>query len=171
MNSQFVRELYEKYNDELAIFIKSILYSHNPHDVADCLQNLYLTVLEAEELDNHENIRGWLFITAKNFAHRINTVYLEEKNKKVELTERMRTTKGVEDSIIEKLEYIRMTDDGYAEKAIETLTFNEETLYRLKYKQKLNVKELSEKLGIKENTVYVRDFRLRAKIEKFLNDL
>lgn len=171
MNRQFILGLYNNYHNELEKFIISSLLSHSPQDTADCLQNVYLTAMNADDLESHENIRGWLFLTSRNFVNRLNTSYLFDVSYRNEISEKTKVSEGFEDSIIEDFEYIRMTSEKLYEKITNSLTCNEQLLYNLKYKLNYSTQELCESLGITESSVYVRNKRLKDKIKKILNSM
>jgi len=83
IKNNFLNILYLENRTALALFINSLIYSNNRNDVEDCLQEVFLIVIrksKTDDIENHPNIKGWLFTIAKNVANKFNSVYMKIKS-------------------------------------------------------------------------------------------
>ncbi len=141
-------------------------YIGNKDDVLDVTQNVFLTFLEkAEQLDN-KNIRSWLYSTALNKIKEYR--YYEKRRSKIyTIDEIYASTEEIPETVLD-LEIIDNPDliEYTKIKLLSKLTPEERRLLMDIYEKRMKFSEIGKEIGISENAVIMRNFRLRKKIEK-----
>jgi RNA polymerase sigma factor (sigma-70 family) len=118
-------------------------------------------------IENHPNIKGWLFAIAKNVARKFNAAYMKAKGQSadidIELSEDDFTEQLLEDIIYDETNQEKLLDDMRSE-----LTVNEREIFELRLK-KLSNKEIAEVLNKSESTVKSTYSRLKPKLKKIID--
>jgi len=171
--NRFLNLLYSENRTTLALFISSRIYSKNSNDVEDCLQEVFLIVIrksKTEDIESHPNIKGWLFMIAKNVANKFNTAYMKRKsassnspNSELLINEEDFTEQILEDIIYNETNQEKLLNDMKNE-----LTKNEREIFELRL-QKLSNKEIAEVLNKSESTVKSTYSRLKPKLKNIIN--
>jgi len=171
-NGIYYEELYSKYEDTVYSTIKGMLYSKVGDDISSCVQDTFLIAWEnIDKLRKHENVAGWLVVTAKNVARKFNKKYLEEQkwiDSSIEIKNIVQEsdfTQEIEDEMVYK-QYI---DSKIAERFATTLSEGERRFYDLVV-QKLSNEEIGKTLGIETHAALVRKSRMIKKFKKFLRE-
>jgi len=169
-NEIYYEELYSKYEDTVYSAIKGMLYSKMGDDISSCVQDTFLIAWKnMDKLRKHENVAGWLVVTAKNVARKFNKKYLEEQKRidnSIEMDNIVQENDFTQE-IADEMVYQEYLDSGMVEKFMNDLTEDERKLYDLKRNQKLKNGEIAKILGITPNAVILRYKRL---VEKFKKD-
>ena len=168
-NKAFLSKLYSENRKNILRFINSQIYSKNIDDVEDCVQEVFLVAVrksQSVDIENHPNIKGWLFLIAKNIVSRFNRAYIKANHAMDAesdinlLVEEDFTNQMIEDIIYEAVDKEKLMND-----LTENLSENDKILFMMKRKGKSN-KEISVIFNISENAVASRYKRLRQKLKK-----
>jgi RNA polymerase sigma-70 factor (ECF subfamily) len=172
--NDFLRDLYLNHQKNVAVFIKSMIYSKRIHDVEDCVQEVFLAAIKSPELEKHPNIEGWFYNTATNIALKFNDKLELMKKTPLIIDDDEVVFEAIIDDfseqLIEDIEYERLMSEGIIDKIMEELSEREKYFYFLRFKEKHGNKKISEITGKKEVAVRVRLMRLKDKIKKILKN-
>lgn len=166
----FIKKIYEENYKFIASIIKSQLYSKNPHDISDCVQDVFKAALRKEDIQEHEKIKAWLCETAKNIVKQYNKKFLNAKNLGREIEDNDIITGDFSNQVIENDLFDGAIEKGVIEEAIKSLSYFERDFYNLRYKKKLSYKEISLITGKTENALNAKNTRIKQKIKMFLKD-
>jgi RNA polymerase sigma factor (sigma-70 family) len=170
----FLNSLVANHNDRIAILIKAMINSVRPQDVEDCVQEVYLAAIKNKNLENHPNIERWINITVRNIAWCFN-----KKQKSLRKILYIIDDDGVNFEVVckdfanqvdEDIFFKDLTEQGTAEKILDSLTKIEYDFYKLKYnsRKKLSTKQIAEIMEKTEGAIRIFDMRLREKIKKIV---
>ena len=131
-------------------------------------QNVFLCLIEKWEKISKENIGGWLFgVTRMKYREYVRAVLKDKKN----LTFPVDTE---EDGLSDPLDNVPVFDDYFTpddgaieeakERILGELTGEERTLFDRRFKEKMSYEDISRELGVSENSVRMKLFRLRKKV-------
>jgi len=169
--TEFLSNLFVENKDNLSIFIKSQLHSNRYTDVEDCVQETFLIAVKKitdSIVENHPNVKGWLFSIAKNITKQFNSDYMRTEyniNTEVDMSLLVAEDRDFTYQLIEDIVYNDIDVERIKEHLIEKLTENERDLYMLKSNGKSN-REISVIFNISENAVSSRYKRIRQKLRK-----
>jgi len=166
----FINKIYEENLRFIASIVRSLLYSKCPHDLSDCVQDVFNAAFKNQNIQEHENIKGWLCDTAKNFTKQYNARYLKEKNKAIIIEKSDTVVEDFTKQVIEDGMFNKAVEKGVINEALESLSFSERDFYDLRYKNKLSYKEISEIMGKTESALNTKNTRIKKKIEKFIKN-
>ena len=164
----FIKMIYEENRGFIASIIRSQLYSKCPHDVSDCVQDVFNAAFKNQNIQTHGNVKGWLCDTAKNFVKQYNARYLKVNNKKREIEDCDIIVEDFSEQVIEDNLFKEAVEKGVIDKAVESLSFSERDFYDLRYIKKLSYKEISAIMGKSESALNAKNTRLKRKIHDFL---
>ena len=168
-DDKFFDVIYTEYYDQVYIKIKRMLYSEVDDDITSCVQDTFkIAWIKRGLLKNHENIGGWLIVTASRVANNFNKNYKIRQNlmnDSIEMEDIADETDFADD-IVETVKFEEYLKSNMAEKFINQLSEIERLLYELKHKQKLSNEEIGEISGISANAVASRNKRLIQKFKK-----
>ncbi len=156
----------EYYND---VHSYCLSYAHCTESEADDItQEVFLTFQEKVDKLQDNNIRAWLFKTAKNKARE----YFREHGKAQKLVPLTPDETPTDDMFIYIDHYFENVDyvsDEYIEKCkeliLKSLSKKEIELYTKVFVEKKKYKQVAEEMNISEKNVAVRVSRLRQKIK------
>lgn len=170
MKQKFIDKLYKEMYAYLHCLVSRWIYPSNPSDIDDIIHDVFLLVMKKEDLENHENIKGWLVNTAKNLSRQ----FIEKRNQELKKTvlsiDDINDNYSVEDQVIEDIEYNKMISQNLRGKIFDKLNDNEKQFYDMKYIKKLSYDKICRLLGISIGTARARNSRLVAKIKKLIKD-
>ena len=176
--NDFLNILYSQNRTGLALFINSVIYSKNRNDIEDCLQEVFLIVIRKSKadginsLENHPNIKGWLFAIAKNVTHKFNSAYMKTSKTELDNSVNAELLTGEEDFTEQLLEDI-IFDEINKEQLIgnlkSELTKSEREIFELRMK-KFNNREIADMLNKSESTVKSTYSRLKPKLIRVINE-
>ena len=167
--NHFLNTLYLENRTSLVLFINSLIYSKNCNDAEDCLQEVFLIVIrksKTDDIENHPNIKGWLFSIAKNVVSRFNVAYMKARasaSDSAELSEEDFSEQLTEDIIYNETNQEKLLSDMRNE-----LSKSEREIFELRLK-KLSNKEIAEILNKSESTVKSTFSRLKPKLRKIID--
>ena len=163
-NTSEINNLYNKYNlDIRAIVAKILYYSNQEYDIDDCVNDVYLRLIE--NLQKYNETRGSMaaFVviiarsTALNYCkgniHKPNELIGDEK------IDVLSDPINVEDEIEFKI---------LIENITKKLKREERILFTMRYIYYFTPEEIAKEFNINLGTVYKRITRLKNKIKKFL---
>ena len=130
----------------------------------DSLQNAFLLyykkLLAGEKISN---VKAFLYCTCDNMCRQADTKFLREAKRSVDLENITDVPAKETDSLAAELDY-----DEIKAELLQTLTSDEQELFRLKYEQGKTLVEIGELLGVTPNAVALRTSRLRKKIKSLV---
>jgi len=159
-DKEFFEEIYEKYHDRIYLEIWKILYSKITDDITSCLDDtFYKAWVNIKKLKKHENIAGWLIITAHNIAHNFNRKYNIRRNREVDsnIIDQLASDENFTEKIFGELE---------AEKILTRLSSKERNLYDYKYVSGYSNKAIGKILGITPSAVSDRIQKMLKRLKK-----
>ncbi|WP_099189605.1 RNA polymerase sigma factor [Tepidibacter mesophilus] len=157
--------LCERYHSKI---LKYLYYSiGNIEDAKDLTQEVFVIVYNRiEELQNHENIGGFIYQTAKflgaNFKRKNLKKTLKETSINIEISSK-------ETDLYEKLIMIydsKIDESQYVDNVLLLLSKEKQQLYKLYYVENKSYKEIAKILNINEASLRMRYVRLRREIKK-----
>ncbi|MCR5207705.1 MAG: sigma-70 family RNA polymerase sigma factor [Eubacterium sp.] len=157
-------ELYKLYIDEIYRFCYSKL-NCDAHYAQDCTQEAFLVLYKRmKQGESFDYPRAFLYRTAYNFVKkRYDAIKKEQEN--LTKLDGLEIPDSSENEIIETLDC-----ELLSKRLDEILNEKEKQLFRLRFTEEREVREISHQLGITEHNCYVRIMRLRKKIIASLND-
>jgi RNA polymerase sigma-70 factor (ECF subfamily) len=159
-DEEFFEKIYDEYANQVYLEIQKLLYSDESDDIFTCKNDTFLKAWEKiTKLKKHENIGGWLVLTAQNIAHNFNKKYNVHRNHEVgsNIIEQLTGEGDFTEKIFGELE---------AEKILACLSSKERNLYDYKYVVGYNNEEIGEMLGITPNAVVKRNKKMIEKLKK-----
>jgi RNA polymerase sigma-70 factor (ECF subfamily) len=166
---ELFNEIYLKHSKTVYMYVLvSLNYDNDLAD--DVIQDVFsLALQKLEVVLSHPNPGGFLIVTAKNYIQK----YRASLKKSSKLTSPL-------DGSSSELSYCEDFDSIFEKKAdidelkrevLAKLSAKEITVYDMFYERKYSVYETAKRLGITENNVKVRLFRLRAKVRNMVKDI
>lgn len=169
MDYDFMEKIYRDYYDRVKMVVINVIYSNNTDDITSCVQDVFLTAMQKNGLENHPHIDGWLYITAKNITMRFNEKYLYRMKKNTPIEDFDRPKEDFSEQLIEEISYNQLGEE-IIENIIGSLSKTEQDFYRLKYKEGFDNKKISELLSITVGAVITRNSRIKARVKQLLKD-
>lgn len=167
--SDFLHKLIEEHFNDIYKYCWRLVKGQRRLEdfVEECTQETFFQALiQISKLEEHPNIKGWLYVTARNL---INNSYRQlYKRKRYEVffdddaTEFLSTSDDGFAKIIED----RVDVDKLSSEVINKLNENECEFYIDYYKKHMSVLELSLKYNISATATTTRIYRLKKKIKK-----
>ena len=161
-SEKFFNQIYSDHYDSIYFRVKNILYSKIADDISSCTQETFTRAwMNIESLQNHQNIAGWLVVTAKNIAQNFNSRYLTNiKNSNYSATD---AETIAEENFTEKID-----SELVAEKILSQLSASERKLYELKHVMGLSNEDIGKIFEISPNAVASRNKRLKDKLAELV---
>lgn len=147
--------LYEKEADGLYSFVKKFGISKEMAE--DIVQETFCAAIKrAEDLRNHPNPVGWLYVTVRYI--------MVSENRKSKKSEAFYSLSELENQLYdtEAESFLASVEDDRIRSA---LSKEEYKILELIYKQGYKGKEAAKKLGMNENTLRVQTLRIRRKLQ------
>lgn len=164
-NEEYIEKLRKKDENAIRIFIKEYkipLYNYiyrilyNKDDAEDLLQEVFLKFFKnIEHIDFKRNIKAFIFKIARNSC--------------IDFLRKRKNEMPFVDEIYEKPcnFYERMKLKGKIERALLNLKKEDREIIILKYFENFKIKEISEIMGIPENTVKIKILRALKKLRNY----
>lgn len=172
--NKFLKTLYANHCETVASIVKSTIYSNHPHDIEDCVHEVFLAALKNPELENHQNISGWLYITSRNISLQFNEKMEVRKKELLIINDDEAVFEPIvndfSNQLIEDIEFEKLMKQGVLDDIISSLSQTERDFYHLRYVKKLSNKQISEITGKNDVAVRVRFSRLKEKIKKLVKE-
>lgn len=154
-------ELLLKYDKKVYGYIFSLI--HNEETALDLTQDTFLKVYnKLYTFDLEKNFITWLFTIAKNNTFN----YLKKNKKTMEFYAKEQTAMTSDNNPSQVYEKKEAAKELYS--TIDKLPQKYKVLIYLKYVEKLNYVEISEKLNIPVSTVESRLYSARQKLVKYM---
>ena len=170
MKQKLIDKIYKEMYSYLYCLVSRWIYPSNQEDIEDILHDVFLIAMETENLEKHENIKGWLVKTAKNLSKQ----FTEKRNREIKRTvltiNDIKDSYSVEDHVIEDIEFENMISNNTYARIMDKLSDSEKQFYNMKYIHKLSYDEICRLLGISFGTARARNSRLVAKVKKLIKD-
>ena len=159
MDGRLLAELYDKYREEILLYVYSLC--HSMEAAEDITQEVFVKAILSLS-DHHENFRAWLYMVARNLTYNHN-----RKNKnKAKVEEELKHGPTAEPDISEKVVMKEQYKELYA--AIEKLSDQYREILIMQYFSNMQLKEVAEVLGISHGNARVLATRARNKLKQFL---
>lgn len=162
---KFFVTLCERYHSKI---LKYLYYSiGNIEDAKDLTQEVFVIAYNRiEELQNHENIGGFIYQTAKFLAANFKRKALKKNLKETSINMEIGNK---ESDLYERLIMIydsEIDESKYVNNVLSMLSKEKQQLYKLYYIQNKSYKEISKILNVNEASLRMRYMRLRREIKK-----
>ena len=159
-------QAYENYMLDITKYC-TVRLKENKDAVDDCVQEVFLVyynrLLKGEEF---EKVRAFLYRTADNICKAADTDFVRKAKKRVNLETVEEVAATPIDNKASSYDY-----DKLKEILINELSPAEQHLYKLKYVDRLSLKEIGEELNIPPAAVANRTSRLRTKIKSLISPI
>jgi RNA polymerase sigma factor (sigma-70 family) len=168
-DEDFFNKLYEEHYGLIYEKIKFRLYSGADDDITSCTQETFIKAwMHTEDLKKHENVTGWLVLTAKRTADNFNRLHAIHKRAVGDSTglEDIPQQEDFTEEVVEEARFNEFLKLNTAENFINSLSESERQLYEMKFRQKLSNEKIGEILKITPNAVASRNKRLIQKFKK-----
>ncbi|KHL91338.1 RNA polymerase subunit sigma-70 [Paenibacillus sp. IHB B 3415] len=143
--------------------------SHLTDIAEDCTQKTFLEAgKQIVTLQNHPNVKGWLYVTAKNLVRNsYRGMYIKRKYEIV-FDDQLKL-------ISEGNELAACLEESYdikelSEQVLSVLSKSEYDLYHDYFRNRLSIIELSEKYYISSTAVTTRIYRVKKKLKDKIKD-
>jgi RNA polymerase sigma-70 factor (ECF subfamily) len=163
--NEFYEMIFKEHLNIIKTIVKSTIYSQNLADIEDCVQNVLVAALQKQDLQEHPNVEGWLYITGKNMALQFNREHLK-REKLPDVDNFELAVESFEDRLIEDLEFERLKEQDCMKKLLTALSKTEKHFFYLRYVKKYDNRKISAITGKTEASIRVRYSRLGEKIKK-----
>ncbi|MCE3202450.1 RNA polymerase sigma factor [Paenibacillus sonchi] len=162
----FYQELCEKYFNNIYSYCNRLTQGQSELGdiVEECTQETFLEAYkQIEKLQNHPNIYGWLYVTARNLTNnRYRSMYIKRKHEII-LIDDLQIVSNGEDELTACLEASYEIDE-LKEKVLKTLNNSEYELYHDYFINSKPISNLAEKYHISNTAVTTRIYRVKRKI-------
>ena len=167
-NSDFIKELYEKYHYNVLKTVKLNCFSSAVQDYEDIVQEVFLSALKkSHELRTHENVGGWLVQTAVYHTYDFNRKLLRNLNRH----DKISIPQPVDEEALNRMEAESMDESAASEEILNQINAEESKLYTLRYQHQLSYREIAKVLDVSENYVGVKISRLNFKLKTLIKNL
>ncbi len=132
-------------------------------EAAELTQETFLLLQQKAPALEDGAIRAWLFKT----AHNLSLSRYREKRKRLQTEVALDAAEGVLQTEIDRLGEAALDEEtllAIGTAILQTLDAPDQALYRMHYKLHMKYADIAAALGVSENTVQVRAFRLRARV-------
>lgn len=145
-----IARIYSRHKDSLYTFC---LYVTGDRQLSeDVVQETFLTLMNhRDSLEVRSSLKGWLFICARNLTYNL----LKRRSQNPDVYEIADPTLSIETQL-------------FIENVLSRLSVDERELVLLREHQQFSVRELSEMLGLSEEAVRVRLYRIRKKMQSLV---
>lgn len=152
-----ISALVEEYGDELYGYVYHMV--RDREDAQDIIQEVFIKILKVKSLENIKNIKCYLYKLTYNFT----VDFLRRKNrfKFIKMT-----FEG--EAVSAEQEYLKRNVNPHIQKALNTLNYEERTIFLLRTLEEMDYASMSEILDLKEATVRKKHERARKKLKVFL---
>ena len=157
-DKQKFERLYDQYND-LMFYIAKRFFTEQ-QDLEDVVQDVFMTLQEKQGELTPDNLRAWLYSVAQKKL-------LEEKRDEIRRSRLVRyDDEEAEDPtpLLELAEEPVSDVDTLRRRLMQSLTPEEQALFAAIYEQQHTRKETARQLGVSENALNVRVYRLKKRI-------
>jgi len=146
-------------NDSLRFHANGI----SPHDLEDCIQEVFLIAFRADNIEAVPNIHGWLNLTAKNVArqHNARQAVLRKFIGFDDITDELIDPDNFEDRIM-----AQEIADETVELIRKNLRPEEFVLFEPKYLKNKSNAEIADEIGLSKRQVDMRITRIVKKLRK-----
>ncbi len=157
--SHFFEDLYRQRYDEISRYVRRTI--KNREAAEDITQEIFFVAYEKrEELEEHPNISGWLYLTAHN---KILKWYEKQKRYSLDhefMLENLPAKSADRTNEYQMVEFYSSIENALSEKDL--------TILRRYYEYGYTAQELADELGITENCFKVRILRMKQKLKDLL---
>ncbi len=145
-----LERIYNRHKDRMYTYC--LYATGDRHLSEDIVQETFVKLMaQKTKLDIETTMGNWLFICARNLTFN----HLKSQTRRVSLSQ-------IENPAIEMGVETRL----FIENVLDKLALEERELILLREQQRFTVKEISDMLGISEEAVRVRLYRIRKKMQK-----
>jgi len=161
MDGRLLAELYEKYREEILLYVYSLC--HSMEAAEDITQEVFVKAILTLP-DHHDNFRAWLYKVARNL-----TFNQSRKNvNKAKAAEKLRHSTAVEPDISEKVILKERYRELYI--AIGKLSDEYREILIMQYFGNMQLKEIAEVLGISYGNARILAYRARNKLRGIMEE-
>ena len=165
--------LIKKNKLRLAVYIRSQFKDISDSDMEDCFQNLFLRTYDKyNDFQKSPNKTGWIFKTMKNIVREFCRKKKTHSHRYVSLTLKEDTNEEDyidENDMIFEIATEHLNEEQIVKLILSKLTEKEQTLYELRYRDKLSTDKIAKQLSLPSGTVRGRLSDLKKKITQLVH--
>ena len=159
MNTDLLRQLYRKYQNEIYLYLYSL--SHNRELAQDLMQETFLKAILSLS-DDHTNMRAWLYLVARNLYFN----YQKKERQAVPIEEMESVTADGAPSLPEQM--IQDEQKKLLYQALFQLPERQREILQLHYFSNLSLKEIAKLLHQTPENIRVQAHRAKKELKSYL---
>ena len=159
MDGRLLAELYEKYREEILLYVYSLC--HSMEAAEDITQEVFVKAILSLS-DHHENFRAWLYTVARNLTFNHSRKNVNKAKAVEELKHGPTAEPDISEKVVMKEQYRELYD------AIGKLNENYREILIMQYFSNMQLKEVAEVLGISHGNARILAHRARGKLKEIL---
>lgn len=170
-NSDFYDELCNKYFKDVYEFCAHLVKDKNQFNdiIEECTQETFLEARkQINKLKKHPNVKGWLYITARNLVNKSFRKYYKKDKHEALFNEEIACASSTIEDELEKVLEDSINITALKEDVIKLLKKDEYELYIDYFVKKITIIEISKKYNISTTATTTRIYRLRKTIRKIV---
>ena len=161
MDERLIAELYDKYREEILLYVYSLC--HSMEAAEDITQEVFVKALLSMP-KNHKNFRAWLYTVARNLTYN----HSRKNKNKAKVMEELKHGPTYEADISEKVVMKEQYRELYD--AIGRLNENYREILIMQYFSNMQLNEVAEVLGISHGNARILAYRARSKLKELLEE-
>ena len=161
MDERLLAELYDKYRDEILLYVFSLC--HSMEAAEDITQEVfYKAILSLSS--SHSNFRAWLYTVARNLTYN----HIRKSKNKATVVEKLKHGKFQEEDISERVVMNEQYHELYD--AIGKLNDSYREILIMQYFSDMQLKEVAVVLGITYGNARILAHRARSKLKELMEE-
>lgn len=169
MSNKEKKKIADKYLEEYCQQYRTILYKyaylrtgHDKNAAEDCVQDAFMVIYK-------KMCNGEEFSQPKAFLYRTVDNLIKEYLRDIKKQEKIQNA-IIQENMISEEQYVSQLDEGTEEQIITAvlseMNDTERIIYKQRYIENKNIREIAEQYNITVSTVTTRLYRIRKKIEE-----
>lgn len=139
--------------------------------VEESTQETFLEAkIQIKKLKNHPNIKGWLYVTARNFVNNATRKHYTKNKYEIGIHNEIACSHiSVEDKLEKKIED-KIDVSKVKKDILKQLKKTDYQFYTDYFVKKMSIMEMAVKYGVSVSAIYTRIHRLKIKIKKMAEE-
>ena len=162
MDGRLLAELYDKYREEILLYVYSLC--HSMEAAEDITQEVFVKAILTLS-DHHDNFRAWLYTVARNLTYN----YGRKNVNKAKAVEKLKYESLTEPDITEKILMKEQYKALY--EAIGKLDGNYREILIMQYFSNMQLNEVARVLGITHGNARILAYRARSKLKEIMEEI
>ena len=161
MDGRLIAELYDKYREEILLYVYSLC--HSMEAAEDITQEVFVKAILTIP-DHHDNLRAWLYTVARNLTYNHSRKNKNKAKAEEELKHGPTYEADISEKVVMKEQYKELYD------AIGRLSDTYREILIMQYFGNMQLKEVAEVLGITHGNARALAHRARSKLKQFMEE-